>query len=83
MSEHERSPLLTREEACARMGKAGLDYSPWTLRAWRSTWPTGERRGPMPLLLSPRKLRYRQADVDAFIAEVIGAAVDLATEGQR
>lgn len=78
MAIQEASPLLTKEQASERMRSYGIEYSVATLRAWRSTWPDGERKGPMPLLISPRRLRYRQSDVDAFIGAAIKAAEGLA-----
>jgi hypothetical protein len=74
MNDHETASLLTKEQASERMRAAGVDYSVASLRKWRPTWPNGECKGPKPLLLSPRKLRYRESDVDAFVRQTIADA---------
>jgi len=70
--------LLTKEQTVERMRAAGVDYSVSTLRVWRTTWPDGQRKGPMPLIIGPRKLRYRPSDVDDFVKATIEAAERMA-----
>ncbi|WP_414504772.1 helix-turn-helix transcriptional regulator [Streptomyces sp. NEAU-L66] len=58
-SPHER--LLTAEETAHR-----LSLKRKTLYNWASTWGV-ERRGPEPLRLGGRLLRYRESDVARFV----------------
>ena len=53
-------PLLTREEAAAYLGVATQTLSNWAT--------TGKVALPF-IRLSPRAVRYRQADLDNFLAE--------------
>ena len=66
--------LLTIDQAADRITSAGIPYSAATLRLWRRTWPDGDRKGPPPLLVTPRRLRYRAEDIDEFIRAAAGAA---------
>jgi len=50
--------LLTPTEVAAR-----LRVSIWTLAFWRR-----QGRGPASFCLSPRKIRYRRDDLEAFLA---------------
>lgn len=53
-------PLLTREQAAAYLG-----LSPQTLSNWASTG-----RGGIPYVrVSARAVRYRQGDLDAWLAD--------------
>jgi hypothetical protein len=65
MDIHETSRYLTER---------GIEVSVPTLRGWRKTWPTGVCRGPRPILVTPRKLRYTQHDCDALIRETFDPA---------
>lgn len=53
--------LLTAQETADR-----LRIKRKTLYNWASTWAV-ERRGPEPLRMGGRSLRYRESDVAAFI----------------
>ncbi|MEU5953601.1 helix-turn-helix domain-containing protein [Streptomyces sp. NPDC047525] len=64
-----RSPLrcerlLTAQETAERLGAKRK-----TLYNWSSTWEA-ERRGPEPLRLGGRLLRYRESDVARYIDEL-------------
>ncbi|MEV0522692.1 helix-turn-helix domain-containing protein [Streptomyces sp. NPDC050439] len=52
---------LTAQEAADR-----LRIKRKTLYNWASTWEV-ERRGPEPLRMGGRALRYRESDVDRYI----------------
>lgn len=56
--------LMTPQETAGRLGVARK-----TLYNWASTWAV-ERRGPEPLRLGGRALRYRESDVDQYIASM-------------
>lgn len=58
-SPHER--LLTAQETAHR-----LSVKRKTLYNWASTWEV-DRRGPEPLRLGGRSLRYRESDVARFV----------------
>lgn len=60
----ERERLLTVQETAERLGVKRK-----TLYNWVSTWEV-ERRGPEPLRLGGRSLRYRESDVDRYIANL-------------
>jgi predicted DNA-binding transcriptional regulator AlpA len=53
--------LLTAQETADRLGVARK-----TLYNWATAWSV-ERRGPQPLHMSSRALRYRESDVHEFI----------------
>lgn len=73
--------LLTVREASAYLTeRLGTPISVDTLRNWRRTWPDGVRTGPVPLLLSPRKLRYAQADCDEYVTRTLREARSRWTE---
>ena len=65
---------LTIEQTAELMSSLGIKTSVPTLREWRRTWPDGERRGPKPLLLSPRRLRYSKASVRTVVTEMVETA---------
>lgn len=71
--------LLDINQAAVYLTKRGIRTSPSALRNWRKTWPTGERKGPVPLLLHPRCLRYDPEDCDTFIADYFERARRAAT----
>lgn len=56
-----REWLLTARETAHR-----LSVTRKTLYNWASTWEV-ERRGPEPLRMGGRSLRYRESDVARFI----------------
>jgi hypothetical protein len=68
------SDLLTIDQAAARMTERGYPVSVPTLRKWRPTWPNGDCRGPQPLLISKRRLRYRPEACDKFVDDALAAA---------
>ncbi|UTP28205.1 helix-turn-helix transcriptional regulator [Streptomyces rapamycinicus] len=53
--------LLTAQETAGRLGVKRK-----TLYNWASTWEV-ERRGPEPLRMGGRALRYRESDVSQYI----------------
>ncbi len=66
MSSHSPYPdkLLTAQQTADRLGLRRK-----TLYNWASLWAL-EHRGPEPLRLGGRCLRYRESDVAAFIASL-------------
>lgn len=67
--------LLNITEAAAYLTERGIPVSVPTLRDWRKTWPSGDRKGPRPILVTPRKLRYRQDECDDLVRRVMDAPV--------
>lgn len=61
------APLLTREQAAARLGLA-----PQTLAGWATKGTVA-----LPLVKLGRSVRYRAADVDALIEAGVKAPADL------
>lgn len=70
----ERPDLLTVDETAALMTSLGYDIAPDTLRGWRRAWLKGEHKGPTPLLLTARRLRYERSNVVETVAEMLAAA---------
>ena len=60
----QRDPLLTAEQAAAQ-----LCVKPQTLEVWRCN-----KRYPLAYLKIGRAVRYRQSDIDAFVASRARAA---------
>ena len=66
--------LMSIAEAAAYITQRGYPVAARTMRDWRATWPDGERKGPTPLLISTRRLRYSRDDCDVFVEETLTAA---------
>ncbi|MEU0924515.1 helix-turn-helix transcriptional regulator [Streptomyces malaysiensis] len=56
--------LLTAQETADRLGVKRK-----TLYNWASTWEV-ERRGPEPLRMGTRSLRYRESEVSQYIDDM-------------
>jgi hypothetical protein len=65
---------LTIQQTADLMTGLGRPVSVAELRRWRSSWIRGDRRGPSPLLLSTRCLRYERKDVIKATRDMIDAA---------
>lgn len=66
--------LLTIGETADLMTQLGYPIAAPTLRTWRKNWIKGDRKGPTPLLLNARRLRYDARDVEEVTRELLAAA---------
>ncbi len=70
----EFGPVLTEKEASRYVG-----LSPATLATWRST----KSDGPPFLRYSARCVRYRRADLDAWMAARVAVSTATVTDAER